>query len=56
MIEKTPSLDEEKLNYLDRLNDELLIVGYSKKTIKMYSMYVKQLFKTIKNCSVFNLT
>jgi len=48
MIEKTPSLDEEKLNYLDRLNDELLIVGYSKKTIKMYSMYVKQLFETIK--------
>ena len=47
MKKKETDLDKEKQKYLNRLNEELLITGYSKKTIKMYSMYIKNLLLTI---------
>ena len=47
MEKKETVLDKEKQKYLNRLNEELLITGYSKKTIKMYTMYIKNLLQTI---------
>jgi len=47
MEKKETILDKEKQKYLNRLNEELLITGYSKKTIKMYTMYIRNLLQTI---------